>query len=324
MFYVYKITNLVNGKVYIGKSINALERWTEHRRIARHPGSENYYLFHKAINKYGSNNFKFEIIDTFNTEEDSLRGETQWISFYQTNITEYGSKYGYNLTAGGEGISGFKFSEEQRKRMSEARLGELNSFYGKTHTDEARQKISEHHKEFYATNPSAWLGKTHTEETKKLMSEIKIGTQVGENNPMFGKTRTLEEKAKIRKTRKERESTYNYPKGSDKIESKLDEDKVSQIYLMIMDGITDKEIAIYFNITRKLITDIRLGQIWKHVPRPKELSDGRKKLTKELVIQILRLIRSNVDDFTIAQQYNIKPRTVQRIRTGKIWKSVPR
>ena len=93
--YIYKITNLINNKLYIGQAINIKNRWYEHCLEASST-RRNQYLYN-AMRKYGINNFKIEIIegpiDNYNERE------IYWISYYNTYLDK--SK-GYNMTPGGE------------------------------------------------------------------------------------------------------------------------------------------------------------------------------------------------------------------------------
>ena len=62
--YIYKITNLINNKIYIGQTINIEERWRHHREIPyRKNSKEKNRQLYRAIKKYGLDNFKFEVID---------------------------------------------------------------------------------------------------------------------------------------------------------------------------------------------------------------------------------------------------------------------
>lgn len=113
---IYLSKNKTNGKVYVGKTTRTLkQRQKEHFKDAinhRHISK-----FHNAINKYGFNNFIWEIIDS---DEDPLilsRLERLHISRYES------FENGYNLTTGGEGISGFKRSQETKDKMSKAKRG---------------------------------------------------------------------------------------------------------------------------------------------------------------------------------------------------------
>ncbi len=147
--FIYKITNQINGKIYIGKTLNSnpLNRWAKHLSIAKHKTTRNYtyQVIHKAINKYGKENFTFEVIEKCPQESVGLEREKYWIEYYKSNIGKYGSKFGYNSTEGGEGSSGFKHSEESKNKMSQTRkgtrLGSENTFFGKHHSAESIAKI---------------------------------------------------------------------------------------------------------------------------------------------------------------------------------------
>lgn len=93
MIGIYKITNNINGKSYIGQSINILQRWKAHKNKFK---TEEYPLY-RAMRKYGIENFSFEIIEEC-SEKDLNEREIYWIKFFQS----FGEK-GYNLTRGGEG-----------------------------------------------------------------------------------------------------------------------------------------------------------------------------------------------------------------------------
>lgn len=142
--YVYKITNIKNEKVYIGKTSNTKprNRWAQHLRIAKNKttSSHKYRAIHKAINKYSRKFFTFEIIEECETEIQCLIQEVFWIKQYDS----FG-KGGYNLTAGGEGSSGFKHSLASKQKMSASRkgtrIGKENSFYGKKHSKQTKKII---------------------------------------------------------------------------------------------------------------------------------------------------------------------------------------
>lgn len=91
MIGIYKITNLINGKCYIGQSINILQRWKQHRTNYQ-TREEALYL---AMRKYGINNFAFEVIEECREEELDSK-EKYYIHYYDS----YNN--GYNLTHGGQ------------------------------------------------------------------------------------------------------------------------------------------------------------------------------------------------------------------------------
>lgn len=91
---LYKITNLINGKVYIGQSIHPDKRWREHRNKAKKNFDE--YPIHLAISKYGEKNFSFEILEW---SEDYDNREKELIQEYNSI-----SPNGYNIAMGGSSI----------------------------------------------------------------------------------------------------------------------------------------------------------------------------------------------------------------------------
>src|ERR1700681_3422802 len=97
IFCVYKITNLINEKIYVGKTSDVDKRWEEHLKVARTQEKKAYHYLHKSINKYGSENFKIEIIEDNLFEEQSFEREKFWIRELGSN----NSSIGMNLTIGG-------------------------------------------------------------------------------------------------------------------------------------------------------------------------------------------------------------------------------
>lgn len=179
----YLITNTVNSKAYVGITTRSIaRRWYEHKFVPNSCGQ----LLAKAINKYGAEAFEIKPIASAKTLKNLKEVEKDLIVQFQTKVP-----FGYNLTDGGDGVFGFKHTEEQKKRngdlkrgtihsektkqkMKIAHLGENNHFYGKSHSDDSKAKIS-------ATKQGCtghWLGKPRSEETKRKISEsLKIRNQ---------------------------------------------------------------------------------------------------------------------------------------------------
>lgn len=88
---IYCITNMINGKKYIGKSVNIKRRWWEERARGRNPDTSRIMPIYSAIYKYGVENFKFDIIEECLPEELSKR-EQYWIESLHTLAPT-----GYNL-----------------------------------------------------------------------------------------------------------------------------------------------------------------------------------------------------------------------------------
>lgn len=124
---IYSITNVINGKRYIGSTTNFIIRCRGHRTKLNRNVHYNIHL-QSAFNKYGSDNFKFECIEqilkeTFKTEElfikTLLDRENYWIQYYNANLPEYGYNFRLECTTN----TGIKHSEEFRRRVSEAKKG---------------------------------------------------------------------------------------------------------------------------------------------------------------------------------------------------------
>lgn len=127
---VYKITNKVNNKVYIGitsKGISA--RWKEHIYSAEHGCP---FKLHNAIRKYGKENFSIELIDFCNSWEELTEKEQYYISEYKSLQDEYG----YNMTEGGDGTFGRCHTEETKEKIRQKAIG-------REVTEATRLKLSE-------------------------------------------------------------------------------------------------------------------------------------------------------------------------------------
>jgi hypothetical protein len=178
-FYLYKITNLINNKIYVGvhktKDIND-----------GYMGSGK--IINNAIKKYGLENFKKEIIEYFNSSEEMFKREKEVITedFLSRNDV-------YNLRRGGNG--GFDYINkdknlirERNKKVANKRdfTNQRNSIRKVKETKEYREKLSIALKEYYKSNPGKFKGKSHTQETKNKMSASIKGKTVGEKNSQFG------------------------------------------------------------------------------------------------------------------------------------------
>jgi group I intron endonuclease len=112
---IYQLTNLATGLSYIGKTGKTLEgRWIQHCADARN-GSKNY--LHRAIEKYGHDWFLREVVCECPEDEGNL-----WERFC---IVAFGSRapHGYNMTDGGDGVPGYVFTEEDRKKLGSGLRG---------------------------------------------------------------------------------------------------------------------------------------------------------------------------------------------------------
>ena len=129
-----------SGKRYIGiTSKKPEERWKNGNGYKKFNK-----IFYKAIEKYGWDNIKHEILDTNLDEFEAKCLEEYYIFSYRTFVGFKDCK-GYNCTLGGEGTVGWKPSEEHKIKIRE--VNKCNQYYkGKHHSEETREKMSESHK----------------------------------------------------------------------------------------------------------------------------------------------------------------------------------
>lgn len=106
MGYIYKITNKINQKPYIGKTVDTItSRWNEHIYEAFTHNSP--FLIHNAMRKYGIENFTIKELEECSADKLSER-EQYWI---KTINSHFETGYGYNMTYGGDGT--LRYSDEQ-------------------------------------------------------------------------------------------------------------------------------------------------------------------------------------------------------------------
>lgn len=183
--HIYCVTCLLTGKLYFGQTVTPIgDRWVRHLSSSK-KGSN--HKFHRAIRKYGAENFIIEEVLTVSAPtKEILKKKLDYVEMRL--IKRFNTKIdGYNSTDGGDkGTVGLKMSEEakkkiseakrrenlsaeQRKKLSESKIGEKNPFYHRTHSEDSRKRISEkkrgenHH----------FFGKKFTDEHRKKLSEAR-------------------------------------------------------------------------------------------------------------------------------------------------------
>lgn len=155
---IYRHVYTVDGRSYIGQSINGI-----HIRNKSHKKSKDETHFHRAIRKYGWDKFTTEILHE-NIDPMYL---DEWEIYYISKYDTYGEN-GFNMTSGGNGIRGYKHTDEHKHNLSNKMKGVNNHFYGRSHSDETRDLISE--------------------------------SRRAERNPNFGKQLSIEHRTKIGKS----------------------------------------------------------------------------------------------------------------------------
>ena len=150
MGFIYKITNMITNKCYIGetKKTNPYIRWNEHKKtINKCVGCP---ALQDAVKKYGIDQFKFEIL-IICFDEDRFKYEIEYIQKYNSMVPN-----GYNLTKGGEG----------------------GGFYGKKHSKQTIDKLRITLKQRYIDNPE--LKQETSERQKKIMSSMDVRKKITE------------------------------------------------------------------------------------------------------------------------------------------------
>ena len=202
---VYKISNIKDGRYYIGHSQNIEKRFKTHKYNLKRGKHINMFL-QNSYNKYGLDSFTFEIIHKFDNVEKSKEKELEYLQ--NLEIRKELFNLNYNNDGGDmlshhpnkkeiikKGIETKKknielMTEEQRKK-SYSKFGEKNGMFGKTHTKEAREIISNKNK-----GNTYRLGYKCSEEICKKISVI-AKQRIREKNPFFGKVHSEEARKKI-------------------------------------------------------------------------------------------------------------------------------
>lgn len=200
---IYKITNKINGKVYIGQTIRPLEK-----RIKQHKKSAGCGALFAAIQKYGFENFSIEQIDSASSIEELNAKEAEWIE--KSNSL---SPNGYNLSTGGKNK---KWSEESKLRMSASHSGKKLSDKHKVNISNSIKKAISLYPEKFQKNTKAaneavrkrlLAGEPHPKKGKKLSERAKqriSEAKKGKKNPMFGKKSNAAQLEAIKKGQQKR------------------------------------------------------------------------------------------------------------------------
>lgn len=223
--YIYEVTNLVNGKKYIGKHKSKVF-------------DINYYGsgvgLKNALNKYGKENFKVVILEKIKTNQKDLDlREIYYIEKY--NAVKDNNYYNQSYGGENEGWAGYNRAIKEKN---------YNPFKGKHHTEETKKKLSEKHKQYYKIHPmsdeikkkisESNKGKIISEKTKQKMKNHKFTkehkekrrkAQLGKNNSMYGKNLSIETKKYLSEIRKGKIWIHN------KILEKLIKPEELNIYL---------------------------------------------------------------------------------------------
>lgn len=229
---VYIHRNIINNKAYIG-----IAKMPVHKRWGKNGNGykKTQKVFYRAIQKYGWGNFEHIIWCENLSQKEAKKWEMRLIALFQTNCCRYKNpEFGYNMTDGGDGLSGFKFSEESKEKMRKPHptvQGENHPNYGKHLSKETKIKIGNSNK-----------GKIKSEDIKIKLRERFSGKNnpmygihlVGEKNGMFGIKQSEESKRKMSENHVDFSGTNNpnYGKGKNVVQLSLTE-KYLETYISV-------------------------------------------------------------------------------------------
>jgi group I intron endonuclease len=223
---IYKATNTINNKSYIGQTTRTLEK-----RISDHSAASKntkHRYFTNAIKKYGITNFNWQILEQCKTKEELDLAEIKWIEHFNT----LNEDFGYNLKTGG---SYGKHSDKTKKIIADGKVKEKNPMYGKSSWNKDK-KLSEEHKKNLS---NAHKGQIPWNKNKKGQYHTKPQT----------------EEVKILISKKN--------SGENNGQAKLTWEIVREIRRLAKEGILQKELARRFNTSTGYMSTLINNKSWR-------------------------------------------------------------
>lgn len=173
---IYLWTNNINGKVYVGQTQNFYQRMRQYMNQ-----NDSHRIIGQAINKYGFDNFDIEILEKDLPLKELNMREQYWMDYYQS----YNRSNGYNLCTEAGTTRGYKHTQQAKEMMSEKHKqifiknpdklkGENNPNYGKKASKETRQKMSESRKGNQNAKGKHW---TLNQEQRERRRQNALGNQ---------------------------------------------------------------------------------------------------------------------------------------------------
>lgn len=230
--HLYKITNKINKKIYIGQTVQPQQRWYDHKQAAKNNPQQ---IIHKAMIKYGIDNFNFEILASCKSIDDANLLETELVKQYDSYV---GNGKGYNATIGGmnapkteewkQYMRDWHKAHPEHSEFAAERLKGNTINLGKIATKESKQKMSDTMKQkcadgwmpitsflpgseatkYWKGKEGSNKGKITSEETRLKISKSNMGREVwnaGKSNHLSEET--LEKMSNVHKGKHHSPST---------------------------------------------------------------------------------------------------------------------
>lgn len=215
---IYVIENKINGHKYVGSAVNIKNRWRIHKHLLLNNKHKNAYL-QNAWNKYGQDNFLFDIIEYIIDVSELIKIEQYYIDWMEPE---------YNINPIAENSLGVKRSIETKRKMSIAAKSRPSPNKNKKMSDEQKKKIS-----------SAQKGRISPNKNKKMSNEQKNKISIANS----GKVRSEEQRKKI--SNKNNHNFKDVPQ--------------EELFELVKNNFKLKEIAAIYNIDqRTLYTKIKV------------------------------------------------------------------
>ena len=277
MAIIYKITNLLNNKIYIGQSVyNNKNYFGSGKRIKN------------SIKKYGKINFRKEILEECDLNKLDEK-EIYWIDFYKS------CEMGYNISTGGKNYDNYgkTHSDETLKKLSEMNKGEKNRFYGKHHSDETKRKISESLKTSEKFQKSIKneerINKLKISSSKRIQSD-ETKKKISDSNK--GKKRSQEMKNRMSEIQKKLKP-FGGKKHNEKTKQKISETHKGKIV-----SLETREKMKNNNIGKKLSNETKQKMCMSH-----------QKIVYKIINDII--IQEWKSPMDVCNDINLTPKKVQ-------------
>lgn len=193
---VYKIVNKINGHHYVGSSQNVYKRWGDHKRDLFNKSHHSRYL-QRAWNKYGENAFIFRLVIV--CEIDSL------LEYEQKILDKQPCEY--NISRYADAPRGIVITEETRNKLIRSHLGQEPWNKGMSMPEETKEKLRRSY-EGKQSEDFYWYGKNHSAESIEKMSEAKMGKILSQkhkqkiSNSLKGHKRSAETRERMSKAQR--------------------------------------------------------------------------------------------------------------------------
>lgn len=254
---VYQIVNEVNGKFYVGSSIDVTNRWGQWRSYAKNNNLRYPSLLVKAFIKYGIENFTFILLEQCEPTKESLEAlEQHYIDLLKPQ---------YNILPKAYSAAGRTYTDEQKAKMR-----------GRKHTSDAKDKISKARKgcKLSAEHVEALKNRVFTEQTRANMAKAKLGTTASDDTRKKmskshkGLERSTEHVANnIQSRNKNRLEKLRQLKSSDDRRTNYALRRLStqDVQHIRTSDLMDSIICKQYNCTASAIRRIRIRQTYKDV-----------------------------------------------------------